>query len=301
VGVGSTSITATLNGIHGSTTVTVTAATLTAIAITPPDRSIAKGTSTQLTATCDFSDSTTEPCTSQVSWTSGSNAIAEVSNVPETQGLVTGVGVGSTSITAALDGIQGSTTVTVTPATLTSIVITPPNPSLAAVTSIQLTATGTFSDQTTEDLTHSVSWIALPAGAVTVNQDGLLTGLKAGATGQVTAVQGTVVGSTSVTVTAAVVTSLAITPSDPTLSKAAFPPGFFQQFTATATFSDSSTQDVTTTPPTNWKNDNTTVGLAGPNGKFYPSVPGTTTITATFVDPVTSTTATATTFVTVVP
>jgi hypothetical protein len=217
-------------------------------------------------------------------------------------GLLTGLKAGATGQVTAVQGtVVGSTSVTVTPAVLQTITITPPNPSLAAVTSIQLTATGTFSDQTTEDLTHSVHWIALPAGAVTVNQDGLLTGLKAGATGQVTAVQGTVVGSTSVTVTAATLTSLAITPANPTLSKGNFPSGFFQQFTATATFSDNSTQDVTTTPPTHWTNDNFTVGIAGPNGKFYPSVPGTTTITATFVDPVTSTTGTATTFVTVTP
>jgi hypothetical protein len=72
---------------------------LTSIIITP-DPSIAKGTKVQLTATGVFSDKSTEDLTDQVNWTSGNNGIAEVSNIAPDQGLVTGLGPGSTSITA---------------------------------------------------------------------------------------------------------------------------------------------------------------------------------------------------------
>ena len=118
VGVGSTAINSTLGGVHGSTTLTVTAATLVSLTIAPPDPSIAKATTTQLTATGNFSDGTTQDCTIQVSWTSGENSIAQVSNVSGTQGLVTGLAVGSTTISVALGDVQASTTLTVTATTL---------------------------------------------------------------------------------------------------------------------------------------------------------------------------------------
>jgi trimeric autotransporter adhesin len=131
-GVRSAAITATLNGISGSTTVTVTAATLVSIEIVPPVSSIPNGTTEQLTATGTLSDKTTQDFTNQVSWTSADNTIAQVSDAAGTKGLVTGVnlgpttGVGSTAITATLAGISGSTTVTVTAPTLTSIHKSPP-------------------------------------------------------------------------------------------------------------------------------------------------------------------------------
>ena len=71
----------------------MTAATLTSIVITPPDPSLARGISAQLSAIGNFSDGTAEDLTNQVSWTSESNSIAHVSNASGTQGLVTGLNV----------------------------------------------------------------------------------------------------------------------------------------------------------------------------------------------------------------
>src|SRR5262249_49256568 len=152
----------------------------TSITVTPPGPSIAEGTTVQLTAIGDFSDGTTQDLTTQVSWTSGNNTTAVVSDVAGSQGLVTGVAVGNTSITATLEGIQGSTTVTFTAATMTSITITPSPISVANGTSIQLTATGNFSDGSTEDLTKSVSWLVNPPSRATVDLNGLLTGTAVG-------------------------------------------------------------------------------------------------------------------------
>jgi hypothetical protein len=67
--------------------------------------------------------------------------------------------VGNTPITATLNGISGSTTVTVTAATLLSIIVTPANPSLpAGTTKFQMTATAVFSDGTTQDVTQQANW-----------------------------------------------------------------------------------------------------------------------------------------------
>src|SRR5262249_45450536 len=154
--IGNTSIIVTLNGVQGSAAVTETAATLTSITITDP--TIAKGTTVRLTATGNFSDGSTEDLTNQVSWTSANNAIAQVSDAAETRGVGTALGIGSTSITATLNGVQGSAAVTVTTATLTSITITPPVDSIAKGTAAQLFATCNFSDGTTEDCTKEVGW-----------------------------------------------------------------------------------------------------------------------------------------------
>src|SRR5262249_53532708 len=193
--------------------VTVTAETLTAITITP-DPAIAKGTKVQLTGFCNFSDGTTEDCTNELSWTSGNSGIAQVSDAIPTKGLVTGVGVGNTSISGTFGGIlEDSVGVTVTAATLTSISITPPAPSIAKGTTVQLTATGDFSDGTPQDLTDQVSWISSNNAVAQVSNvsdtEGLVTGLGVG-NASVTAPLNGVEGSTTVVVTAATLNSIAI-------------------------------------------------------------------------------------------
>src|SRR5262249_54086100 len=142
----------------GSTTVAVTAATLTSISLTVPSASIAIGTSTLLTATCNFSDGTTQDCTSQTSCSSSNTGIVQVSDASQSQKLVTGIGVGSASVSCTSAGVQGSATQPVTAAALNSITITPPGPSIPSGISLRLIATGNFSDNTTQDLTNQVSW-----------------------------------------------------------------------------------------------------------------------------------------------
>ena len=71
---------------------------------------------------------------------------------------------GTSTITATLGGVTGSTVLTVSPAVLQSIAVTPANPSVPEGRTEQFTATGTFSDNSTEDLTSQVTW----ASATTV-------------------------------------------------------------------------------------------------------------------------------------
>ena len=115
VAVGSTNINATLSGVQGSTILTVTAPTLQSIAVTPSNPSITKGATQQFIATDTYSDSSTENITASVTWTSGAPATATIS----AGGVATGAAVGRTNISATLSGLQGSTTLTVTPAVAT--------------------------------------------------------------------------------------------------------------------------------------------------------------------------------------
>ncbi|WP_157068268.1 Ig-like domain-containing protein, partial [Legionella gratiana] len=83
----------------------------------------------QFTAIGTFSDASTQDLTSSVSWSSSSIATATISNVSGSNGFATGVASGTTTITAALSGVTGSTSLAVTNATLVSIAVSPTNPS----------------------------------------------------------------------------------------------------------------------------------------------------------------------------
>jgi hypothetical protein len=86
--------------------------------------------------------------------------------------------------------------------TLSSITLTPANPSIVTGGSQQFTATGTFSDGSTQDLTSQVTWSA--TGLVQVSATGLATSTGATGTATITATLGAISGSTTLTVTATV-------------------------------------------------------------------------------------------------
>ena len=154
--------------------------------ITPVDPTLAVEFTLQFTAIGTFTDGTTENLTDQVTWISPNTAVASISNSPGSQGLATGLSPGCTSITALLDRVLGFTTLTVTPAFLESIAVTPVNPTLAAGFSLQFTAIGTFSDNTTEDLTNQVTWSSSNTTVAAISNasgsKGLATGLIEGST-----------------------------------------------------------------------------------------------------------------------
>src|SRR5205823_6619706 len=108
----------------------------------------------QFTATGTYSDSTTQNLTSQVTWSSGTPATATIT----AGGLATAVAPGTSVIGATLGPLIGSTTLTVTAPTLTSIAVTPANPSIVKGATQQFTATGSYSDSTTQNLTSQVTW-----------------------------------------------------------------------------------------------------------------------------------------------
>ena len=121
---------------------------------------------------------------------------------------------------------------------LATITLTPVNPSVPAGTTVQLTATGTYSDGSTLDLTDLASW-STSDPTVSVSPAGVATGLSNGSA-TVSAQLDAVSGSTTVTVTAAVLTTLVVTPANPTV-----PVGSTVQLTATGTYSDGSSLDLT--------------------------------------------------------
>jgi hypothetical protein len=125
VGTGTSSISASLNGITGSTVLTVTAATLQSIAVTPVNPSIAKGTTQQFAATGTYTDNSTQVLTGSVTWASATTSVATITAA----GLATGVGLGTSTISATLGGISGSTVLTVVSAGTATVTVSTPSPS----------------------------------------------------------------------------------------------------------------------------------------------------------------------------
>ena len=83
-------------------------------------------------------------------------------------------------------------TLTITAPTLVSIQITPANPSILLGLTQQFTATGTYSDNSTQNITASVTWTSATPSVATIGANtGLATGASAG-TSQITGILGSV-------------------------------------------------------------------------------------------------------------
>ena len=195
---GTTTITATLQGASASTTLTVE--NLSSITIAPATLNVAAGTFVRFTATGTLSDgTTTQDLTASVTWTSSSPSVALMSNVAGTFGGAIGLTQGTSTIGAVLNGVVGSSQVTVTGATLSSITLTPANPSIALGTSQQFKAVGNFSDGSTETLTNQVSWTSSDVGVAIVDTNGAADSSGTGSS-TITATMGSVSTNTTLTV-----------------------------------------------------------------------------------------------------
>ena len=175
---------------------------LVTLGVTPTNPSVPAGRTQPFTATGVFSDGSTRDLTSSATWSS-SDTSATISNATGSKGVATGISPGVTEISALLGSISGSTTLTVTDAVLVAINVTPINPSVPAGLSLAFTATGTFSDGTTRDLTSIATWSSSASSATISNaagSNGVATGVSPGVT-QISAQSGSVSGSTTLTVT----------------------------------------------------------------------------------------------------
>lgn len=268
---GTSTITATANGVSSSETLTVTNATLTSINVTPLNALIPLGTVQQFTATGTFSDSTTQDITGTVVWSASPTSVASIT----VSGLATGKDLGTVTITATSGAINNSVMATVNAADLSSIAVLPATSTIAQGTTQQFSAIGTFDDGSTHNLTAQVAWLSSNTTAATIGSStGLATGKSQGTT-TITATLGTVTGNTTLDVSTATIVSISVTPTGRTIA-----PTTELSFTATGTFSDSSTQVITT--DATWMSSDTPVATVGPEGVATAVAAGTTNITAAF-------------------
>ncbi|HTV81276.1 MAG TPA: Ig-like domain-containing protein [Acidobacteriaceae bacterium] len=245
------------------------------IAVTPATANLAAGATQQFTATATYTDGSTSNVTSTAKWAVASSTVAGVSS----SGMVTAAAAGSTTVTASLDGFNGTASITVTSgtssSTLSSIAVSPAAATFTVGATQQFTATGTYSDGTTANITSQVTWTSSITAAATISSGGLATGVAAGSS-TITASLSGVSGTASATVTAGsgvTMTSIAVTPSP-----AVLPVGSEQQFTATATYSNGSTQNVTSSA--SWSGSNSAVAVVYSSGMAQGASQGTCVVTA---------------------
>jgi uncharacterized protein YjdB len=255
---GSAQIWATIAGCGGTcstdfVTLNVTPPVLQSITVTPASPSIAAGNTQQFSAQGNYSNGSTANITGLVTWMSSDTSVATVN----TAGRAFTLEAGSATITATSGSITGAANLTVTPAALVSVAVTPSTlQTINTGQTQQYTATGTYSDTSTRDITNSVTWQSDNTGVATIDSAGLASGVAtSNGTAHIHATDpATTVASPQVqlNVNAVVLTSIAVTPGTPNVTL-----GSTQQFTAIGTFSDNSTQDITGS--VTWGSDNTAV------------------------------------------
>lgn len=268
VGKGIVQVSAAYQGANGNTAITVGAAALISISVTASESSLPVGESEGLTATGKFSDGSTQNLTQLVTWQSTPATVATVSS----QGSLTGVGKGIAQVSAAYQGTSGNAAINVGAAALVGINVTPSQPTLPLGESEGLTATGKFSDGSTQNLTQLVTWQATPAIVATVNAQGNLTGVGKGVAQITAAYQGTS-GNAAVTVASAVLVSIAVTPNGSSL-----PAGKAESLSAVGTFSDGTQQNLTQSAA--WSSSAPSVAAVSNVGAVAAKTIGSTTISA---------------------
>ena len=150
--------------------------------------------------------------------------------------------------------------------TLVSISLSPANSTIQLSKTQQFTATGSFGDGSSKDVSSSVNWSSSSTNVATINSSGIASAVATGTT-TITATQGSVSGSTGLTVSTQA-SGLTVSPASQTISA-----GQTVQFSATQ--NGSSVSGVT------WSSSQTTVATIDQNGLATAITAGTTTITAT--------------------
>ena len=164
--------------------------------------------------------------------------------------------------------------------TLTAITVAPLNQSVPVNGTLQFTATGHYSDGSTQDITTGVTWTSSDTTIATISNasgsNGLATGVARGSA-TIQATQGTPFGKATFNITEPL-TMITISPANASVAN-----GIPQQFTALGTYADNSTGDVTGLAT--WSSTSTSVAtisnVSAFNGLASTLSAGSTTIQAT--------------------
>jgi uncharacterized protein YjdB len=289
--VGTDNVIASMSGIVGMATVTVSVIPLVSIAVTPNPLTLPQNLTLLLKATATYGDQSTQDVTTSATWTVADSSVATVGNLGTAAGQVTGLKANSsTTVTATLSGKSGSATVNVIAPTLTSITVTPATATISAGDTQAFTATGTYQGSTTGvDITTQVTWsssnIAVAQVSNAAGTNGVASGLTSPARGNtvtITAALNGVQGTATLTVTAPVLVAIMVRPATATIIV-----GDTQAYTVRGVYANGTTGALT---GVSWSSSSTGVatiaaggGGGGGGGATATGVgPGTTTITATY-------------------
>jgi plastocyanin len=149
----------TASGMSGTVVVMAnTQATLQSITVTPANPTIAVASTQTFTAIGTFSDNSQQNISSQVTWASANTSVASITST----GLATGVAAGTSMIMASLNGVTGSTLLTVsgsstpspTPTFLSFAKVTAGKGAHKKIIGFNLAFSGALDPNTAQDVTH---------------------------------------------------------------------------------------------------------------------------------------------------
>ena len=191
---GSVTVTATISSVPGTLTLTVTARVATSVTVSSPTQTLQVAETVQLTANVrdQFGDALAGKT---AAWSTADSTVATVSST----GLVQALAPGAVAITATVDGVAGSTSLTVVPPTVASVTVGSPTSTPKEGDSVQLTATAR--DQFGNIIPGAAAtWSTSDINIATVSITGLVQTLSKG-TVVVTASVNGVAGAQLLTVT----------------------------------------------------------------------------------------------------
>jgi hypothetical protein len=157
---------------------------------------------------------------------------------------------------------------------ITSLSLSPTSAYILPNGTQQFSATATFGNNTTGDVTSQVTWLSSATNVATIDSSGLALAVALGSTTITAKSNNSSVTSTALlTVSAKTITTITVIPSNPSISLSA---GQTQQFTAQATFSDGSFGTVSAS----WTSSSPSIASISSSGLASPVSIGTTTINA---------------------
>ncbi len=220
---GSATITATSQDVSGSAIVNVNPVPVASVVLDPPRGDVFIGRSLQLKATALGASGDTLAGRA-FSWSSSDQSKATVSS----SGVVTGLFLGTVTITATSEGKSGASSVTVTLIPVNSVQVVPSSASIAAGGTRNLDARLLDDDGNVIGAGgRPITWSSSNSGIASVSQSGVVTAVATGQT-TITAVCEGKSGTATISVTPAPVATIAVAPTTASISV-----GDKQQFTST--------------------------------------------------------------------
>jgi uncharacterized protein YjdB len=236
---------------------------LTSVAVNPSTAFVGVGDTTRLAATVSPANATNQ----RVTWTSSNTSIVSV----DAAGLLKGISPGSAVITATTNesGKTASSTVTAANIAVTGVTI-PATGAVGVNNSITLAATVQPANATNK----AITWSSSDAGIVSVNQNGVLTGVSPGnATITVTTQNGAKTASSVITSSNVLLTSVVLNKTNATVGV-----GDTTSIKATVAPAIASNKTVL------WSSSNPSVATVSSSGIVTAVAVGTATIAATAQD-----------------
>jgi uncharacterized protein YjdB len=280
VSVGTAIISASFQGLTGSSSMEVTGKILRSIEVAGVSP-IPRGTTSQYTARGTYSNGTVDDISADVAWFTGDPDIATVSNAG-TRGQVKGVSKGTTEIWAGLGSVLSDhVVITIGDAKLTGVLLQPSGAvTIAKGLTRALIATGVYTDGSQRDITAEALYTSSNQTVAAVSNagaKGIVTALREGTAEITAALEGIVSEPVTVIVTSAELTGIDVDPP-----AAVIDVGSEQPFEARGLFTDGSRETVTSSGT--WQSSDPSVAevsnAAGSQGRAKARTAGSVTISA---------------------